>query len=86
MKPKHPDRIIMFGVVTSDNDIMPQFIWPHGFRFNTGTYMPGDSSADLDQESDSWKTLHLVTGHCAMSHGQENPVFIFRKFLQPHHP
>ena len=32
MKPKHPVHIMVFGVVTSNADVMPPFIISHGFR------------------------------------------------------
>ena len=39
MKSKHPVHIMVFGLVTSDGDIMPPFIFPHGLRFNTEAYI-----------------------------------------------
>ena len=39
MKTKHPVHIIVFGVVTSDDDVMPTFILPHGFTINTEAYI-----------------------------------------------
>ena len=36
IKTKHPIDMIMFGVVTSDGDVMPSFIFPHGL---TETYI-----------------------------------------------
>ena len=35
MKTKHPVHIVVFGVVTSDSDVILAFIFPHGLRFNT---------------------------------------------------
>ena len=35
MKTKHPVYIMVFGVVTSDRDTMPPFIFPHGLTLNT---------------------------------------------------
>ena len=37
MKTKHPADIMLFGVVTSDVDVMPLFIYPRGLRLNTET-------------------------------------------------
>ena len=37
MKSKHPIHIIVFGVVTSDGDIISPFIFSHGLRRNTET-------------------------------------------------
>ena len=34
MKTKYPVHIMVFGVVTSDGDVMPQFILPHSLRLN----------------------------------------------------
>ena len=59
MKTKHPIHIMVFEVVTSDGDIMPPFIFPHGLH-----QVPGESSAALDQEGGCWKTLHLAKELC----------------------
>ena len=39
MKTKHPIHIMMFGMVTSDSDVMPPFIFPHHFRLNAEAYV-----------------------------------------------
>ena len=39
MKTKHPVHIMVFGVVSSDGDIMPPFIFPHGLKLNTEAYI-----------------------------------------------
>ena len=38
MKTKRPVHIMVFGVVTSDGDVMPTFIFPHGLTLNTVAY------------------------------------------------
>ena len=35
MKSKYPVQIMMFGVVTSNSDVMPPIIFPHGLTLNT---------------------------------------------------
>ena len=35
MKTKHP----VFGVVASDGDVMPSFIFPHGLKFKTEAHV-----------------------------------------------
>ena len=55
--------MMVFGVVTSNGDIMPTFIFPHSLRLNIEAYIgPGGGSADLNQEGGSQKTLCLATG------------------------
>ena len=34
-----PVPFVNFGIVTSDGDVMPPFIFPHGFIFNTKAYI-----------------------------------------------
>ena len=38
-KTKHPVHIIVFAVVTSNGDIMPPFVFLHGFKLNTEAYI-----------------------------------------------
>ena len=58
-------------------------LWPHNQR--RGLYeVPAGGDAALDREVGRWKTLHLVTGLCAMPHKQENPVLAARKFWLYH--
>ena len=85
MKTKHPVHIILFGVATSISYIMPPFILPCASDGNLHQ-VHGRGSAVQDQESGCWKTQHLATGLCSMSHKQEDPVLAIRKFLPPHHP
>ena len=50
MKTKHLVNIIMFGVVTGDDDVIPPFIFPQSLRHNTETdIVPGKESAALDR-------------------------------------
>ena len=35
----HPIHIMVFGVVISNSDVMPAFIFQRGFRFNTEAYI-----------------------------------------------
>ena len=35
MKTKHPVHIMVFGVATHDSDVIPPFVFLHGFRHNT---------------------------------------------------
>ena len=39
MKTKHWVHIIVFGVITSDNDVIPPFIFPNGLRLNIKAYI-----------------------------------------------
>lgn len=39
MKNKYPANIMVFGVVTSDGDVMPPFMFPQGLRLNTDGYI-----------------------------------------------
>ncbi len=39
MKPKHLVHIMMFGVVTTDGDIIPPFIFLQGLELNTEAYV-----------------------------------------------
>ena len=39
MKTKYSVHIMVFGVVTSDSDVMLTFIFPHGLRHNTKAYI-----------------------------------------------
>ena len=47
---------MVFGVVTSNNDVMLSLIFPQGLRLNTETYIKC-----LDQESGFWRILHHAT-------------------------
>ena len=68
----NPVYIMVFGVASSNHNIMPSFIFPHGFTFNIrGIYqMPGGASAALDWEGCHWKTLYLAKVLCTMPHKQ----------------
>ena len=71
----------VFVVVTSDNDIMPPFIFLHGLKLNI-YIVPRGRSAALNRESGCWKTLGLTTRPFAMPNKQENPFLAERKFLR----
>ena len=49
---KHPGYIMLFGVIISNGDIMPPFIFPHGLRLNMEDLhqVAGGSSAALHKE------------------------------------
>jgi hypothetical protein len=36
---KHPQSIMMFGLIASDGKVMPPFFWPKGARVNADTYV-----------------------------------------------
>ena len=36
---KHPVNIMVFGMVTSNGDVMPPFFFAHGLRLNTEAYI-----------------------------------------------
>ena len=60
MKTKHPVHIMVFSVVISSSDDMPQFIFSHGLRLNMEASIKClEDSTVLDQEGDCWKTLNL---------------------------
>ena len=46
---------MLLGVVTSDGNIMPSFIFPHGHRLNMEAYIK--CFEEVDQESGCWKTV-----------------------------
>ena len=59
MKIKHPVHRMVFGVVTSDGDIMPSFIFPYGLRLKMKIYIvPGGGNATLDLEDVLWYLLY----------------------------
>ena len=65
MNTKHPVQvhIMVFGVVTSNGDIMPPIhlsTWSQT-QHRSLHQVPGGNSIALDQESNCWKTLHLAT-------------------------
>ena len=39
MKSKHPGHHMVFGVVTSNGDVIPLFTFQHGLRLNTETFI-----------------------------------------------
>ena len=39
VKTKHSVHIMLFGMVNSNSNVMPQFIFPHGLTFNTEVYI-----------------------------------------------
>ena len=81
MKDKQPVHIIVFGVVTS-NDDNPPFTLPHGFRLNKEAYIKCLKVVVLSWiERTFAQRLCLTTSLCTMPHKQENPVLAMRKFL-----
>ena len=50
MKAKHQVHIMVFGVVTSDGDVMLTFIFPRGFRlYRLPTQLQGVGNAGMDR-------------------------------------
>ena len=39
MKTKHPVQIMVFGVITSNDDTVPPFIFPHDLTLNMKVYI-----------------------------------------------
>ncbi len=69
-------NIMVFGVITSDANVMPPFIFPQGLWLNTKTHT---NCTEREVLPGGWsKALCLVTGFCSMPHNQENPVMAVR--------
>ena len=66
MKTKYPIHIMVFGEVTSNDNIMLPFIFPHGLILKCiGLHqVPGGSSAVQDCEGGCWKTQRQATELC----------------------
>ena len=62
MKTKHPVHIIVFELIISGSDVIPQFTFSHGIRYNMETY----KCLEKVVLGGCLKTLHLATGFCAM--------------------
>ena len=56
MKIKHPVRIRVFEIITSNGDIIYSFIFPHGLKLNTETFIKY-----LQKVAQPWKK-RLATG------------------------
>ena len=77
---------LVFGVVTSDSDVMLSFIFPHGFRLNTEAYIMCLEEMVLTWIERVAAEKRLTTGLCTIPHKQESAVLTVRKFLRPHPP
>ena len=90
MKTKHLVSLMVFGVVTSNGDVMLWFIFPHDLKLNTEVNIKCLKEVVTHPQSELWGWLSEDSGnrtlHCTLPHKQENPVLDVRKFLQPHHP
>ena len=64
VKTKYSVHIMVLWVVTSDGDIMPPCIFPHGRRLNSETYIKCLDEVVLlwNWDGGYWKTLPLPTG------------------------
>ena len=86
LKIKHPVHIVVFGVVTSDGDVILPFIFLHGLRFNTLTYIMYLEAVVLPwNERMAAGRSYVWQQDFAMPYKQENPVLAIRKFLRLHH-
>ena len=86
MQGKHQVHSRMFWVVISYDDAMSPFIFLHGLRLNTETYIgPRGSSDTLNRECCCWKILCTAKGFCTTSNKQENPMLAVRKILWTHY-
>lgn len=84
IKIKHPINIMVFWVITSDGNIMPTFIFPHGSHSAWRLHQVSEgSSTALHQKGDCWK---FVSGKFVSHRSMENPVMVERQFLWLHHP
>ena len=72
----------VFGVVTSDDDIMFKFIFPLGLRLNIEIYINGLEKVVLlsIEKVAAWRS-YILQQDCAMPHKQENSILAVRKFL-----
>ena len=72
--------IMVFGVVTSDGDVMPPFIFAqtqHGGLHQKPSW--GITAQNCN--GGCWKTLHLATRLWTMPHKQEKRVLVIKSFL-----
>ena len=65
---------IMFGVVTSDDDVMYLFIFPRGLRLNTEAYIKSMEEVVL-----SWIESGGVSGRPYVWQQDSAPCYISRK-------
>ena len=81
MKTKYPVHIMVYGLVTSDGDAMPQFILPHGHQTqHRGLHQaPAEGSDDLDRVTA--ERAYVRQQECTMPHKQKKPVLAVRIFL-----
>ena len=54
MKTKHPVYMMVFGMVTSNGDVIPPFIFPHGFRLQ----------AELKMTRENWRSQNVLVRMC----------------------
>ena len=77
---------MVFGVVTSNGDIMPPFIFLHGFKLNMEIYIKF-----LEEVVLLWIKWVVAARPIiwqqdyTMPHKQVDPVLIVKNFLWPHH-
>ena len=75
IKLKYLAHIVCFGVVTSDSDVMPPFIFPHSLWLNMEACVKRLAAG----------RPYIWQQDCIMPHKQENSVLATWKFLQPHY-
>ena len=82
MKTKQPVNIMMFGMVTSEGNVMPSFnffpTWSH-IQLEGLNQVPRGGSVVLDQDSGLWNILLQATRLCHATQIGE-PSFCFEKF------
>ena len=86
MKVKSLADNMVFGMVTSDGDVIPPFIYPHGLRLNKEAYIKCLEGV-VPTGSTGWLLEDPMSGNRTLSHAhkQENPVLAGVTFLQTYH-
>ena len=76
IKSKHPVHTMVFGVVTSNGNVMPSFIFPYGLRLNTEAYVNYLEKVVLPWIKRVFvgRPIYVATGLCTMPHKRENPI------------
>ena len=83
MKSKHSIPILVFGVVISDGEIMPPFIFSHGLTQHEG---PHQVTGGGTQEGGCFKTLRLATEFYITPNKQQNLLIVWENFCDHNTP
>ncbi|QQP48524.1 Uncharacterized protein FKW44_008881, partial [Caligus rogercresseyi] len=72
---KFPAAVIVFGIISSDGDVMPPHFFPKGLRLDSEGYVDTleGCGGPLDKEGCRWETLRVPARLGALPHLVQNP-------------